>query len=71
MKFEHIYPFQAFSAVGEGETVYVLDKKTKQVAYVANLEVGELVEVLKKAEEEKTRFEFWKDTEEKENAEEL
>jgi hypothetical protein len=71
MKFEHIYSFQAFSAVEEGETVYVLDKKTKKIFNVADLAVGEFVEVLKKAEEEKTRFEFWKDMEENENAEEL
>jgi hypothetical protein len=71
MIFEHIYSFQAFSAVEEGETVYFLDKKIKKIFNVADLTVGEFVEVLKKAEEEKTRFEFWKDMEENENAEEL
>lgn len=71
MIFEPIYSFQAFSAVEKGETVYVLDRKTKKISNVADLTVGEFVEVLKKAEEERTRFEFWKDTEENENAEEL
>ena len=68
MKFEHIYSFQALDSVDGGKKVYVLDKKTRTVANVADMRVGMLTDLLKKAKDDESRFDFWIEKEEKENA---
>lgn len=68
MKFESIYSFQAFGVIEDGETVYVMDRKTKKVTNASNMKVGEFAEVLKTARADEKRFEFWIEKEETENA---
>lgn len=57
MSYKEIYSFNVIDAVQEGEQVYVLDRKTKEVIYVNGMEVFDLCEILKSTE--KKRYEFW------------
>ena len=71
MKYQTLYSFEVMSTIEDGQKVYMLDRKYIVCANVSNLTVEEFVEVLKQAEKERNRFEFWtviEETEEKENA---
>jgi hypothetical protein len=61
MKFHDMYTFQVFGAVEDGETVYIFDKKSKECVRATDLTVGEFVEVLRMAEDEKGRFVIWRE----------
>ena len=59
MKYEIIYSFEVIGAIEKGQTVFVLDRKYKEVANVSSLLVNELIEILNQKEKEHSRFEFW------------
>ena len=67
MKYQTIYSFEVTSTIENGQNVYVLDRKYKEVANVSSLTVNEFIEILKQKEEEHNRFEFWTETEENED----
>lgn len=72
MKYRHFYAHWAMDEVEKGNIVYVLDRETRTVKTFNEMTVSKAVAVLKSAEEDCKRYEFWvEETEENENAEEL
>ena len=58
-KYEVIYSFEVLQKAKDKEAVYLVDREKEQVVEVADMQVGELAEVLAIAETEKDRFEFY------------
>lgn len=54
-----IYSFEVIEKLKEGKTVFSLDRKHLRVCEMRELVAGEFVDMLKKAETERDRFEFW------------
>lgn len=71
MKYRSFYAHWAMDEVEKGNTVYVLDRQTRTVKTFNEMTVSKATAVLKSAEEDCTRYEFWVEEEENENAEEL
>ena len=71
MKYSNVYSCWIFDEIKNGKKVYALDRKLRKVVLVNELTVDQLVAVIHSDEEETTRYEFWTEEEEKENAEEL
>ena len=71
MKYTEVYSYWLFDEVKNGKKVYALDRKLRKVVLVNELTADQLVAVMHSADEETTRYEFWTEEEEKENAEEL
>ena len=69
MRYKSIYAFWVIDEIKNDNTVYVLDRVTKTVATVNDMPVDKAIAVLKSAEENSDRYEFWyEETEENENA---
>ena len=71
MKYSNVYNCWLFDEIKNGKKVYALDRKLRKVVLVNELTADQLVAVMHSADEETTRYEFWTEEEEKENAEEL
>lgn len=72
MKYRGFYAHWAMDEVEKGNTVHFLDRQARTVKTFNELTVSKAVAVLKSAEEDCMRYEFWvEETEENENAEEL
>lgn len=59
MEYIEIYSFRLFDRIMSGNKVYCLDRELKTVFAVNELTADRLVAVMKSAEEESTRYEFW------------
>ena len=59
--YKEVYKFSVFDEIEKGKTVYCLDRKSKEVYSVNELTVNDAVAILKGAEEEPQRFEFWEE----------
>ena len=57
--YKSIYPFYVIDYVKEGNTVYYLDRKLHDCGIINRITVEDLTAILKAAEEESTRFDFW------------
>lgn len=69
MKYTRVYPWWAMDEVKKGKTVFVLDKACKEVFNLNELIFVSAVEMIKVAEANTERFEFWtEEQEESENA---
>jgi IS30 family transposase len=64
MKYRSFYAHWAMDEVEKGNIVYVLDRQTRTVETFNELTVGKATAVLKSAEEDSKRYEFWVEEEE-------
>ena len=64
MKFIDTSSYWLFDDVKDGKIVFALDKQLKKIEVVNYLTVDQLVAVMKSAETEPTRYEFWYKAEE-------
>lgn len=63
MDYKVIYPWTVMDELKNGSAVFVTDRTQKVVLEISCLEVSELVDLLRLAETEKTRIEFFKTVE--------
>ena len=59
--YKDVHKFLLFDEIKNGKTVYCLDRKSREVHTVNELTVNDMVAILKGAEEEPQRFEFWEE----------
>jgi hypothetical protein len=59
MKYISVLPFWVFEEIKAGKTVYALDRRLRRVECVNDITAEDLVAVMKSAEAEPTRYEFW------------
>lgn len=62
--YESIYSFYILDKIKEGKTVYCLDRELKICGVINNFTVEDFNTILRQAEEEPTRFDFWIEIEE-------
>jgi sortase (surface protein transpeptidase) len=70
MRYNNIYSWRVIDEVKRGESVYVLDKKEKEVYAVNDITLGFALRIIEEAEKDMSRFDFWMestDTEDKSN----
>lgn len=60
MEYESVYPWNVIDELKKGSDVYVTDRQQFEVISISCMKVEEFIKTLKKAETEKTRFDFWK-----------
>ena len=60
MKYITIYNFGVIDEIKEGNTVYCLDKRKVSVHIMNDICMDVALTILKEAEEDSGRFEFWK-----------
>jgi hypothetical protein len=66
--YESIFSFRIYDAVMDGKSVYILDRKHRNVIEAGDMPLGVFADWIKRVEKEPTRFDFWVEKEEKENA---
>jgi hypothetical protein len=66
MKYITVYKWNLLDEIKQGATVYVLDKKEKEVICINEVLVDYAIRLFAEWEKDADRFEFWK--EENENA---
>ena len=59
--YKDVYRFLLFDEIKNGKTVYCLDRKMKDVVTINNVSVANALRIIKEAEEEPQRFEFWEE----------
>jgi hypothetical protein len=59
MEYIEVYSFRLFDRIMSGNKIYCLDRKLKKVFTVNELTADRLVALIKSAEEELNRYEFW------------
>lgn len=67
MKYITIYSFCVIDEIKEGNTVYCLDKRNVSVHIMNDICMDVALTILKEAEEDSGRFEFWKKAKEEES----
>lgn len=68
MKYRSVSSYWVFDEVKSGKDIYVLDRRVNEVYLVNAMPVDQLVAIMHSAEKENSRYEFWYEQEEKENA---
>lgn len=69
MWYETVYAWRVFRLMEKGTKVYCLDREKRVVLTVNDMQVSDAFEIVKLAEKESDRFDFWiEKTEEEENA---
>lgn len=67
MKYITIYSFLVIDEIKEGNTVYCLDKRNVSVHIMNDICMDVALTILKEAEEDSNRFEFWMKEKEEES----
>lgn len=77
MKYTTVYPWMVIDEIRQGKKIFVLDRKLKNISYVNDASIEDVLRATEKTE--KDRYEFWyeepekvtevtEETEENENA---
>lgn len=64
MKFRNLYSWHVMPEIEKGNTVYVLDRKAREIYAANDLTVNEAFAVIKMADDGRDRFDFWIEEEE-------
>lgn len=59
--YKEVHRFLVFDEIKKGKTVYCLDRQMKDVITINNVSVANALRIIKEAEEEPQRFEFWEE----------